>query len=236
MTSSNLPAQHRAGSVQKSRPGWLSWLREVGLVLILALVISTLLRLFVVQVFSIPSVSMVPTLEVGDRILVSRLPGATSGIQRGDVVVFEDSQGWMEEVPAEGRSFLRPVGEFLGIIPADGRQIIVKRVIGVGGDEVSCCSANGKLTVNGTEVDEDYLAEPGRVASGPFTVQVPEGHYWVMGDNRDNSADSLRHYMMGEQPYIAADDVVGPVQWVIWPFSNWSSVAQRDSFGDVSER
>ncbi|WP_350258946.1 signal peptidase I [Scrofimicrobium sp. R131] len=224
-------AQHKAA--ESSEGSWWSWVREVLIVLILALVISTLLRHFVVQVYSIPSPSMVPTLQVGDRIVVDRIPGSGKDIHRGDVVVFEDSQGWMASADQGRTSFLRPIGEFLGLVPANGEQIIVKRVIGVGGDQVACCTAEGQLTVNGTPISEEYLPDGEVPSRDEFEVTVPEGHYWVMGDNRSHSADSLYHYQRGEQPFIADQDVIGRVWSVIWPVNHWSSVSHRDAFADV---
>ncbi len=229
MTPSDNVPRHRARR-DIERGGWLSWAKEIAIVLLLALLISTLLRLFVVQVFSIPSESMTPTLNVGDRILANRLPWAK--VERGDVVVFEDSLDWMAETPQEDSSFLRPVGEFLGIIPADGRQIIVKRVIGVGGDTIECCTAEGKLTVNGTAVEEEYLQQTDLPAASEFSVTVPEDTYWVMGDNRYNSADSLRHYDMGEPAFISEGALIGPVKWVVWPLRNWSTVSHREAFSE----
>ena len=230
MAYSSATPSHRARHTSE-KSGWLVWIREIAVILVFALVISTLLRLFVVQVFSIPSESMVPTLQVGDRILVNRLPWAK--VDRGDVVVFEDTLEWMEETPPGEGSVLRPVAEFLGIIPADGRQIIVKRVIGVGGDTVECCTAEGYLSVNGVPIKETYVEDPGAPAAEEFSITVPEGHYWVMGDNRYASADSLRHYQVGEDPYISEDALIGPVKWVVWPFKNWSSVSQRETFLEV---
>lgn len=227
------PRSRRAVAKPARRYGWISWLREVVIVLLLALLISTLLRQFVVQVFSIPSESMVSTLRVGDRILVSRLPGSAGSVERGDVVVFADSLQWMEPTASEDGSFLRPVGEFLGVVPGDGNQIIVKRVIGTGGDTVECCTPEGQLTVNGQPIQEDYLG-PGQVpASTEFSIEVPQGHYWVMGDNRGFSADSLYHYLEGEDPFVSATDVVGPVKSVIWPFSHWSGVSRKEAFSAV---
>lgn len=221
--------KHVAFRHAKPDATWLRWVREGLLVLLLALIISTLLRQFVIQVYSIPSESMVPTLNVGDRILVNRIPGSGKNVERGDVVVFEDSQGWMSALPEEDQSFFRPVGEFLGIVPGDGRQIIVKRVIGVGGDTVTCCSPEGQLEVNGVPLDEEYAG----ATSADFSVVVPDGSYWVMGDNRANSADSLYHYRAGDTPFVSHEDVVGRVSSVIWPFTHWSAVARREVFDAV---
>lgn len=201
--------------------------------LALALLISTLMRQFVLQVYSIPSESMTSTLQVGDRIVVSRIPGQAANVERGDVVVFEDSQGWMQQIPQAERGLFRPIGEFLGIIPADGNRIIVKRIIGVGGDTVECCNEQNQLLVNGVPVEETYLQDSFSAAQTEFSVEVPAGHYWVMGDNRANSADSLYHYRHGDNAFIAQEDIIGPAKSVIWPLPRWSLVSHRDAFEEV---
>lgn len=223
------PRQRR--SADQERSPFLGWLGEVALVLVLALILSTLLRLFVVQVYSIPSASMEQTLQVGDRIVVNRVPHLGKQVQRGDVIVFQDSQNWMQDETGGTPRLLRSVGEFLGLVPADGKQVIVKRVIGVGGDQVECCTADGELLVNGRPVEETYLAAGVGPSETEFSVSVPEGHYWVMGDNRPNSGDSRYHQAEGTG-FIPAGDVIGRVQGVIWPFKHWSSVGHREVFAD----
>lgn len=218
--SSRMDAMHRAAPPKKrAASGPLALLRELGLVLVIALVISTLLRAFVVQVFWIPSPSMNDTLKVDDKIAVSRIDGLRGTIERGDVVVFHDSLGWIS-TPAQSRTALQTIGEFVGLVPSGGEQTLVKRVIGIGGDRVSC-GDDGVLKVNGVAIDEPYLA-PGQVPSAfPFDVVVPEGTLWVMGDNRGNSADSRYHQGEGQSPFVPVSSVVGTVQAVIWPISNW---------------
>lgn len=232
-----LPSRRENSRPAPRRRRWafLGGIGEVLLVLVLALVISTLLRQFILQVYSIPSASMATTLQVGDRILVNRVPVLGKKVERGDVIVFQDQQGWMEDIPESDIPFIRSVGEFLGIVPSDGKQVIVKRVIGIGGDTVSCCSAEGNLRVNGQAIDEKaYLDQGIAPATEEFTVTVPEGKFWVMGDNRPASADSLYHLPEGTE-FIDSSAVIGRVQWVIWPFSNWSSVPHREAFSDVPD-
>lgn len=207
---------------------------EVGFVLLLALVLSTLLRLFVVQVYSIPSASMEDTLQVGDRIAVNRLPYLGKKVERGDVIVFQDSQRWMGTGTSANPNLAHSVGEFLGLVPSDGKQVIVKRVIAVGGDSVECCTADGKLSVNGQPIDETYLAQGVESSETEFNVVVPDSHYWVMGDNRANSGDSRYHQAEGTA-FIDAQDVIGRAQWVIWPFNRWSSVPHREIFDNVPD-
>lgn len=223
----------RAGKHRRRLTVW-GWVAEIALILVLALGISAILRHFVMQVYSIPTPSMTSTLRVGDRILVNRIPGVGKQVDRGDVVVFEDQQSWMSESENFKPSALRSVGEFLGLVPADGKQVMVKRVIGVGGDAVSCCTPEGLLQVNGQAIDEPYLDEGITHARRDFEVKVPEGKLWVMGDNRLNSADSLYHLAEGTE-FIDMDAIIGKAQWVIWPFNHWSTIPDRQAFADVSD-
>ena len=210
----------------------LRWLVDTVVVLVGAVVIALLLRMFVVQVYQIPSKSMTDTLQVGSRITVSRIPVLGSQVERGDVVVFQDDLDWLPTLTDSDRGLPVRIGEFLGILPADGEQVLVKRVIGVGGDTVECCSPTGNLIVNGVEIDEPYIAE-GSTGTMPFEVTVPEGYLWVMGDNRANSADSLYHYMEDGTGFVPESAVIGRAFWKIWPISDWSYLGNRDVFEDV---
>lgn len=212
------------------------WGRELLFVVVVALVISTLLRAFVVQVFWIPSPSMRDTLRESDRIAVVRGPHYTGDIRRGDVVVFDDQLGWLPTVRAEGvAGVARRVGEFVGLVPAGGEQVLVKRVIGVGGDRVRCCTADGRISVNGQPIAETYVASGQSPSSADFDVTVPQGRLWVMGDNRGESADSRLHMGAGQSPYVSTSAVVGRAQWVIWPVSHWSSIDGRTAFARVPD-
>ncbi len=220
-------------SRHRKKKGWARasrLLKEVLVVLVGATLIALLLRMFVVQVYQIPSSSMENTLEIGSRIVVNRLPNSRADISRGDVVVFEDQEGWLPD--QDNRGFFRPGLEFLGLIPKDGQQVVVKRVIGVGGDTVECCDASGQITVNGVPITEPYLKNPDAVTT-PFSVVVPEGRLWVMGDNRANSADSAYHYLQGDSAFIAEDAVIGRAVAKVWPFSNMGWLEERGAFGQV---
>ena len=229
------PRQARAGA-QTPRMGFLGWLREVGTVVLIAVVISSLLRAFVVQVFWIPSESMHDTLVENDRIAVSRVARWTGSTERGDVVVFNDAHSWLPPVSDGGLSgAARSVGEFIGVVPANGEQTLVKRVIGVEGDHVTCCTAGGRIEVNGVALDESYLAAGEAPSEISFDVTVPEGHVWVMGDNRSHSADSRYHMGEGQTPFISVDDIVGRARWVIWPVAHWASLGGRQVFDEVGD-
>jgi signal peptidase I len=219
----------------RARRNPLVWLREIIVIIVVALLISSLLRAFIIQVFWIPSPSMRNTLVEDDRIAVSRIDALRSNIHRGDVVVFDDTLGWLGPTEIASPSAIRKIGEFTGFVPAGGEQTLVKRVIGVGGDHVTCQSTTGKVSVNGVEIDEPYIAN-GQVPCGErtFDITVPEGHLWVMGDNRSNSADSRYHMGEGQSPYVPVSSVVGTVQAVIWPTSHWSTgVGRPEAFASV---
>ena len=229
----SLRDRERAEARARRNP-WV-WLREIIVIIIVALLISSLLRAFVVQVFWIPSPSMRNTLVEDDRIAVSRIDALRSNVHRGDVVVFDDTLGWLGSTDVATPSIARKIGEFTGFVPGGTEQTLVKRVIGVGGDHVTCESSSGKVSVNGVEIDESYVAD-GQVPCGEriFDVTVPEGYLWVMGDNRSNSADSRYHMGEGQSPFVPVSSVVGTVQAVIWPTSHWSTnVAHPEVFSSV---
>jgi signal peptidase I len=217
----------------RSGPGAL-WaaIREVVIVVVLALVLATVVRVFLFQAFLIPSSSMENTLLVGDRVLVSKLTTRFGEIQRGDVVVFVDSGSWLGP-PAPGpggvRGVLSDALQFVGVLPSDAEGHLIKRVIGLGGDRVACCDSAGRITVNGVSVDESELLKPDVAPSlSEFDVLVPDGEIWVMGDNRPNSGDSRVH---GPVPVA---DVVGRTFAVVWPPDRWSAVSRTDVYEGVA--
>jgi signal peptidase I len=212
----------------------LAAIREVAVVVVLALVLATLVRVFLVQAFLIPSGSMENTLLVGDRVLVSKLTTRFGEVQRGDVVVFSDPGGWLGP-PAPGpggvRGALVEALQFVGVLPSDSQGHLIKRVIAVGGDRVSCCDGQGRLRVNGSPVDESAVLKPGVEASEQtFDVTVPKDSYWVMGDNRPNSGDSRVH---GAVP---AESVVGRAAVVVWPPPRWGLIDRPQVYEQIPDR
>ncbi len=219
-------------SRRSRRSGLWRVVRESVGVVLLALVVALLLRAFVVQVYKIPSESMMDTLDVGSRIAVNHVPVIGKQVERGDVVVFRDTEGWLPESDAAGNAWTT-IASWFGFASSGGQQVVVKRIIGVGGDTVACCDADGNITVNGASIEEPYLAEGTVPSLEEFAVTVPEGYYWVMGDNRQNSADSLYHYTHGESGFVPAESIIGRAQWEFWPVTKWSYLGNRDVFVSV---
>ena len=177
---------------------------------------------------------MLETLQIDDRIIVNQLTPALYPIERGDVVVFKDPGGWLgPSVDEPTDPVVVAVDWFLsafGITAPDSKQHLVKRVIGVAGDKVVCCDANGLITVNGVPITEPYIA-PGQVPSSvEFDVTVPENSLWVLGDNRGNSEDSRFHADLPSEGFVSNDWVVGRAFIISWPVENWKWL---DNYPDV---
>jgi signal peptidase I len=205
-------------NAKRQRPFW----RELGIIVVAALVLTILLKAFVVQVFSIPSGSMENTLIPGDRVLVNKLVYHFRSIARGDVIVFSGAGSWdPPSPPGPGNPIVRVWDDLTNLvgISAPGTDYI-KRVIGLPGDRVACCDAQGRVTVNGVPLNEQSYIYPDSAPSTiKFSITVPAGRLWVMGDNRPDSDDS-RYRMndpgMGTIPESA---VVGRAFVIIWPLS-----------------
>ena len=194
--------------------------REIALVLVIALGLSLLIKTFLVQAFFIPSVSMEDTLLVGDRVLVSKLTPGPFELKRGDIVVFADSGKWLppSDHASQGsiRDGIRSGLMFVGLLPADSDEHLIKRVIGLPGDKVACCDAKHRVTVNGKGIDEPYLYPGDAPSDEAFSITVPAGRLWVMGDHRSDSADSRAHPdSFGGT--IPLSDVVGKAFVKVWP-------------------
>lgn len=209
-----------------------SAVKEYTLIILYAVLIAFLLKTFIVRGFYIPSSSMEDTLQINDRVFVNVAGGLFTEAERGDIVVFKDTQGWMP-VPTSSNP-VRDALAFVGVMPDSSSNYLVKRVIGVGGDHI-VGTADGRITVNGVEIDETYLKPGVSSTELPFDVIVPQNSYFVMGDNRSNSADSRYHIQTGTE-FINDADVVGEVFVVAWPLSSFTFVGgASDVFADVPD-
>jgi signal peptidase I len=219
----------------------LSAVTEVVVVLAMALVLSFVIKTFLVQAFFIPSESMYTTLLKGDRVLVSKLTPGPFSLDRGDVVVFKDPGGWLpaETPPVDSalKGAVRGTLTFIGLLPTDSGEHLIKRVIGVPGDTVACCDATGKVTVNGVAIDETpYLDVGDQPSTLTFKVTVPAGNLWVMGDHRSVSEDSRRHQEL-RGGFVPIDDVVGKAFVIVWPFDRVGGISTPDTvFARVPDR
>jgi signal peptidase I len=209
-----------------------SFWRDLLVIVVAALVLTIVLKAFVVQVFSIPSGSMENTLLPGDRILVSKIVYRFRPIARGDIVVFSGAGSW--DPPAQPPSnwftgILDDAGNLVGIAGPDTDY--VKRVIGIPGDHVACCNDKGQVTVNGVPLSESSYIYPGAAPSQlRFSITVPPGRLWVMGDNRADSDDSRYRSMDPEEGTIPESAVVGRAFLIIWPLSRISDLPIPNTF------
>ncbi|WP_107644820.1 signal peptidase I, partial [Streptomyces sp. Ru87] len=219
-----------------------SALKEVPILITVALVIALALKTFLVQAFVIPSGSMEQTIRIGDRVLVDKLtPWFGSKPQRGDVVVFKDPGGWLageQSEPADDPVVIKQGKElltFIGLLPSADEQDLIKRVVAVGGDTVKCCDKDGKVTVNGTPLAEPYV-HPGNTPSDmKFEVDVPAGRLFVMGDHRANSADSRFHLNEAADGTVPEDLVVGRAMVIAWPFDHWRRLEEPETYASVPD-
>jgi signal peptidase I len=213
-----------------------SFVRELPVTLVAALLISLLIKTFLVQAFLIPSESMEDTLLVHDRVIVNKLADKPDEIHRGDVVVFRDPGGWLpdEETDDGGvRGAIHHALVFVGIAPSASARDLVKRVIGVGGDTVICCDSQKHITVNGVPLDESSYLYPGDRATpsqAAFNVRVPQGRLWVMGDHRSESADSRFHLGDPGGGFVPVSDVVGRAFARVWPLRRAGRLSQPATF------
>jgi signal peptidase I len=185
-----------------------------------------LVRGLLVQSFVVPTGSMTPTVDAGDRVLVSRVSYRVGDIHHGDVIVFDGSGVFGPERPLP-RTALAELGRTIAAafsLPI-GSQDYVKRVIGLPGERVACCDAEGRLTVNGKPLTEPYLNSAGAASTLKFDIVVPPNRLWVMGDNRNDSADSRAHLGDPGGGTVPVDRVVGRVVGVYWPLSHAGGIA-----------
>jgi len=193
-----------------------SFWRELPILLGVAILVAVLVRAFVLQTFYIPSPSMEHTLNVLDRVLVNKLVYDFRDPRRGEIIVFKAPQDWQSGT--EGEDF-------------------IKRIIGVGGDHVVCCDPQQRLIVNGHSLDEPFIYRDADgtqdpAADEPFSITVPAGRVWVMGDHRSASGDSLEHWEQTEdiaEATITTKSIVGRAFTIFWPVNRatWLSVPKQ---------
>jgi len=222
---------------RKEMPLW----QELPLLLIVAFCLAVLVRTFLVQAFLIPSGSMEPLLQKGDRILVNKIVYDVRQPERGEVVVFRGTDNWAPETQVDTNiGFFarlgRTVGDLVGV-SQPGEKDFIKRVVGLPGDTVACCDVNGKVTVNGTPVDEPYVADnspldaPANAAEcrsrrfDPVTIE--QGQMFVMGDHRAISLDARC------QGQVPIENVIGRAFVLVWPSSRWTGIELPATFSQV---
>ena len=228
----------------KRRPRGRSFLRELPVLIVIALVIALIIKTFVVQAFFIPSSSMENTLDIGDKVLVNKLVYHFRSIQPGDVIVFNGDGSWEPE-PASGPGSSDPLVKLYDVTlsplfhaiaglfgTSPGQTDFIKRVIGVPGDHVACCNASGDVTVNGVALHEQSYLFPGNPPSiQRFSITVPPGRLWVMGDHRSVSWDSRGHMDDAGGGTIPENMVVGRAFMIVWPPSRWRILQIPSTFG-----
>ena len=215
------PSTARKPAAKRRRSFW----RELPVLIVVALALALIIKTYALQAFFIPSGSMENTLKVGDRVLINKLVYDFRNIHRGDVVVFNGVGSWdlTQQAPNTNpfTRFFSDIGQMAGFV--HGEDDFVKRVIGLPGDHVACCDAQGRVTVNGVPLNETSYLYPGNQPSmqhfGPITV--PPGRLWVMGDHRDISYDSRGHQGDPGGGTIPENAVQGRVFVIIWPPSRW---------------
>lgn len=225
-------ARHRLRKPEKKGSFW----RELPILILTALVLTFLIQTFLARVYVIPSASMEPTLHgctgcTNDRVLVDKLTYRFSDPQPGDVVVFRGPESWgsnteftssrSDNVIVRG---LQEAASLIGLAPPNERDF-VKRVIAVGGQTVQCCDEQNRVIVDGTPLNEPYAVFAGQEPQEDFgPVTVPEGALWVMGDNRNNSADSRRHVGDDHFGTVPVDNVIGKARVIVLPPTRWQGI------------
>jgi signal peptidase I len=213
-----------------------SMLRESALIIGLAVLFSLLVKTWLMQEFFIPSISMENTLLVGDRVIVNKLVPSPMSLNRGDVIVFTDPGNWLPPAVPAQHSRLSSALTFVGLLPNNEGNDLIKRVIGLPGDHVVCCNSGKQLTVNGVALSEPYLFPGDTPSQESFNITVPAGRVWVMGDHRSESGDSRPHdeNSGGAKGSVPESLVVGRAIAVVWPATHWTWLPSPSAtFGGV---
>ncbi|SEP71883.1 signal peptidase I [Arthrobacter sp. OV608] len=216
---------------QPPKTGW----RFAFLAFVLAIAVGGLVRSLWLDVYYIPSESMEPLLQGGDRILVSRTDFNAEPVRRGDIVVF-DGRGTFSPLNSGKGAFVDSavaITQWLGLTGSD--TTYVKRVIGLPGDTVVCCDTGGKITVNGQPLAEPYIFPGDHPSTQKFTAEVPDGRLWLLGDHRSVSADSRSLLGAPGGGMVPLDRVIGrPVQ-IVWPLDRFAAVPRPPAAGPIKE-
>jgi signal peptidase I len=224
------PAKAPPKKKKKVRSFW----KELPILIVVALVLTLVIKTYAIQAFFIPSGSMQNTLAIGDRVLVNKVVYDVRSIHRGDIVVFSGDGSWNPGTPPASSNFIAKFGESVASMFGFARDQndYIKRVIGLPGDHVACCDAQGRVTVNGVALNEKSYLFPGNSPSeNRFSITVPAGSLWVMGDHRDVSWDSRGHrYGYPGGGSIPESAVVGRAFIIIWPVSQWSVLPIPSTF------
>jgi len=211
--------------------------KELPILVVVALLLTFLIQTFIAKVYVIPSGSMETTLHGctgcnNDRVLVDKMTYRFSDPTPGDVVVFRGPDGWTSEFTAEEPNnvvvrALQGLGSLIGLAPPDEKDFI-KRVIAVGGQTVQCCDSRNRVLVDGKPLDEPYiyfLPDAGTARQDAFgPVKVPAGELWMMGDSRNNSADSR---VPGHGP-VPISNVIGRARFIVLPFARVGTIPSPD--------
>src|SRR5918993_1904729 len=243
--AARVPSSRSAlGAPRDRRRGWLTFLRDVVIIVLVAVLVSFLVKTFLVRSFYIPSGSMESTLMVNDRILVDEITPRFGGYGHGDIVVFRDPGGWLPVSNDPPRS---PIVEavdwtlsLVGLSAPDSDDHLVKRIIGMPGDRVVCCNTIGQITVNGVPIDERaYLKLPNAespASADDFDVVVPEDRLWVLGDNRYSSKDSRYNTEQPGKGFVPVANVVGRAFLITWPLNRFGMLDfHHEVFAGVPE-
>ncbi|HEV7146291.1 MAG TPA: signal peptidase I [Pedococcus sp.] len=235
----------RAGGGNEGSPSGLAVLgaavKEIAIVVGLALVLSFIVKTWLLQAFYIPSGSMEDTLRVDDRVIVSKLTPGPIALRRGDIVVFADPGDWVPAPVAKPQSTVsRLVSDaltFVGLLPDTAENHLIKRVIGLPGDHVVCCDVGGRITINGVPVKEPYLKAGNSASEQNFDITVPAGRIWVMGDHRSDSSDSRFHdgpKQNGSTGSVPESLIVGRAVALVWPLDHLAWLSNpSDTFAKV---